>query len=118
MCFPIQYAVTWPDRVPNRLPPLDFAKLAQLEFEAPRREDFPALDLARWAGETGGTLPAVLNAANEVAVAAFLEPALLVSRDLADRGAGDARAQLRCTARPWMLSSKPIVGASGGELLG
>jgi 1-deoxy-D-xylulose-5-phosphate reductoisomerase len=73
MCFPIQYAVTWPDRVPNRLPPLDFAQLAQLTFEAPRRADFPALDLARWAGETGGTLPAVLNAANEIAVAAFLD---------------------------------------------
>jgi 1-deoxy-D-xylulose-5-phosphate reductoisomerase len=72
MCFPIQYAVTWPERVPNRLPPLDFAQLAQLTFEAPRRADFPALDLARWAGETGGTLPAVLNAANEIAVAAFL----------------------------------------------
>ena len=72
MCFPIQYAVTWPERVPNRLPPLDFAQLAQLTFEAPRRADFPALDLARWAGETGGTLPAVLNAANEIAVATFL----------------------------------------------
>jgi len=72
MCFPIQYAVTWPERVPNTLPPLDFAKLAKLDFEAPRVDDFPALQLARWAGETGGTLPAVLNAANEVAVAAFL----------------------------------------------
>ncbi len=72
MCFPIQYAVTWPERVPNSLPPLDFAALSRLEFEAPRRADFPALDLARWAGETGGTLPAVLNAANEVAVEAFL----------------------------------------------
>jgi len=73
MCFPIQYAVTWPERVPNRLPPLDFARLSKLEFEAPRTADFPALGLARWAGETGGTLPAVLNAANEVAVDAFLE---------------------------------------------
>jgi 1-deoxy-D-xylulose-5-phosphate reductoisomerase len=73
MCFPIQYAVTWPDRVPNTLRPLDFAALGQLTFEAPRRADFPALDLARWAGEAGGTLPAVLNAANEVAVAAFLD---------------------------------------------
>ncbi len=72
MCFPIQYAVTWPDRVPNNLKPLDFAKLASLHFEAPRTADFPALDLARHAGETGGTLPAVLNAANEVAVEAFL----------------------------------------------
>jgi 1-deoxy-D-xylulose-5-phosphate reductoisomerase len=72
MCFPIQYAVTWPDRVPNNLKPLDFAKLAALHFEAPRTQDFPALDLARHAGEVGGTLPAVLNAANEVAVEAFL----------------------------------------------
>ncbi len=73
MCFPIQYAVTYPDRVRNSLEPLDFAKLAKLDFEAPRTGDFPALDLARRAGEVGGTLPAVLNAANEVAVAAFLD---------------------------------------------
>ena len=72
MCFPIQYAVTWPDRVPNTLPPLDFSTLGKLEFEIPRYDDFPALNLARRAGETSGTLPAVLNAANEVAVAAFL----------------------------------------------
>ena len=72
MCFPIQYAVTWPDRVGNSLKPIDFATLGALTFEAPRTQDFPALDLARHAGETGGTLPAVLNAANEVAVDAFL----------------------------------------------
>jgi 1-deoxy-D-xylulose-5-phosphate reductoisomerase len=72
MCFPIQYAVTWPERVPNSLPPLDFGKLRQLEFATPRYEDFPALNLARHAGEEGGTLPAVLNASNEVAAAAFL----------------------------------------------
>jgi 1-deoxy-D-xylulose-5-phosphate reductoisomerase len=73
MCFPIQYAVTWPDRVPNTLPPLDFSKLSKLEFFTPRYEEFPALNLARRAGETGGTLPAVMNAANEIAVAAFLD---------------------------------------------
>ncbi len=72
MCFPIQYAVTWPDRVPNSLPPLDFSTLSKLEFFPPRYDDFPALNLARRAGEAGGTLPAVMNAANEVAVAAFL----------------------------------------------
>jgi 1-deoxy-D-xylulose-5-phosphate reductoisomerase len=72
MCFPIQYAVTWPDRIANTLPPLDFSKLSKLEFFTPRYEDFPALNLARQAGETGGTLPAVMNAANEIAVAAFL----------------------------------------------
>jgi len=73
MCFPIQYAVTWPDRVPNTLPPLDFSKLSKLEFFPPRYDEFPALKLARRAGETGGTLPAVMNAANEVAVGAFLD---------------------------------------------
>src|SRR5437667_729947 len=73
MCFPIQYAVTWPYRVPNTLPPLDFSKLSKLEFFTPRYGDFPALNLARRAGEAGGTLPAVMNAANEVAVAAFLD---------------------------------------------
>lgn len=73
MCFPIQYAVTWPERVPNSLPPLDFSTLSKLEFASPRYDDFPALRLAREAGKRGGTLPAVLNAANEVAVAAFLD---------------------------------------------
>ena len=73
MCFPIQYAVTWPDRVPNTLPPLDFSKLSKLEFFPPRYSDFPALNIARRAGATGGTLPAVMNAANEIAVAAFLD---------------------------------------------
>jgi len=73
MCFPIQYAVTWPDRVANSLPPLDFSKLSKLEFFTPRYDDFPALNLARSAGEIGGTLPAVMNAANEIAVAAFLD---------------------------------------------
>jgi 1-deoxy-D-xylulose-5-phosphate reductoisomerase len=72
MCFPIQFAVTWPDRVPNTLPPLDFSKLSKLEFFTPRYDVFPALNLARFAGETGGTMPAVMNAANEIAVEAFL----------------------------------------------
>jgi 1-deoxy-D-xylulose-5-phosphate reductoisomerase len=71
MCFPIQYALTWPERVTGGLQPLDFAALASLEFEPPRHADFPALGLARRAGLAGGTLPAVLNAANEVAVDAF-----------------------------------------------
>jgi 1-deoxy-D-xylulose-5-phosphate reductoisomerase len=71
MCFPIQYALTWPERLRGGLQPLDFPALAKLEFEAPRHRDFPALDLARKAGLTGGTLPAVFNAANEVAVEAY-----------------------------------------------
>lgn len=76
MCFPIQYAVVWPERLSNELKPLDFPALAKLEFEAPRESDFPALNLAREAGERGGTLPAVLNAANEVANEAFRQRAL------------------------------------------
>ena len=71
MCFPIQYALTWPRRIKGGLRPLDFPALAKLEFEAPRTDDFPAIDLARRAGRQCGTLPAVFNAANEVAVAAF-----------------------------------------------
>lgn len=71
MCFPIQYALTWPRRIKGGLQALDFPALAKLEFEAPRTRDFPALDLARRAGRAGGTLPAVYNAANEVAVEAF-----------------------------------------------
>ena len=73
MCFPIQYAVTWPDRVKGGMKPIDFAELAKLEFEAPRYDAFPALNLARRAGNEGGTLPAVYNAANEVAVDAFCD---------------------------------------------
>ncbi|MGD0411459.1 MAG: 1-deoxy-D-xylulose-5-phosphate reductoisomerase [Verrucomicrobiota bacterium] len=72
MCLPIQYALTCPGRVPSRRVRTDLARLGQLTFEPPDPERFPALKLARQAGETGGTLPAVLNAANETAVEAFL----------------------------------------------
>ncbi len=72
MCFPIQYAITWPERIPNTLAPIDFSALGKLEFEPPRRTDFPALDIAAAVGKAGGTLPAVMNAANEIAVDAFL----------------------------------------------
>jgi 1-deoxy-D-xylulose-5-phosphate reductoisomerase len=76
MCFPIQYALTWPERLAGGLQPLDFGKLAKLDFEEPRHADFPALRLAREAGLAGGTLPAVFNAANEVAVDAFISGAI------------------------------------------
>jgi 1-deoxy-D-xylulose-5-phosphate reductoisomerase len=72
MCFPIQYALTWPKRLRGGLKPLRFEELARLEFIAPREQDFPALRLAREAGLQGGTLPAVYNAANEIAVDAFI----------------------------------------------
>jgi 1-deoxy-D-xylulose-5-phosphate reductoisomerase len=72
MCLPIQYALTYPDRAPSERVQTNFAKLGSLTFEEPDAERFPALTLARRAGEVGGTLPAVLNAANEVAVEAFI----------------------------------------------
>lgn len=72
MRFPIQYALTWPDRLAGSLPQLEFAKLGKLDFEEPRCDVFPALDLARQSAERGGTVPAAFNAANEVAVEEFL----------------------------------------------
>lgn len=73
MCLPIQYALLYPERVNSDRVQTDFAKLSRLEFEAADTERFPSLNLARRAGEIGGTLPAVLNAANEVAVEAFCQ---------------------------------------------
>jgi len=71
MCLPIQYALTYPERVASSRVQTQPAKLGNLTFEEPDPERFPAMGLARRAGELGGTLPAVLNAANEVAVEAF-----------------------------------------------
>ncbi len=73
MRIPIQYALTYPDRFPSSLVGLDFLQLERLSFEAPDRETFPCLSLAFEAGRRGGTYPAILNAANEEAVAAFLQ---------------------------------------------
>lgn len=72
MCLPIQYALTYPERARSDRVQTSLAKLGSLTFEEPDTDRFPALDLARRAGEVGGTLPAVLNAANEVAVEAFV----------------------------------------------
>jgi 1-deoxy-D-xylulose-5-phosphate reductoisomerase len=69
----IQYALTYPERHPCELPPLDLTALASLHFEEPDRERFPCIDLAYRALRTGGTLPTALNAANEEAVKAFIE---------------------------------------------
>jgi 1-deoxy-D-xylulose-5-phosphate reductoisomerase len=111
MRVPISYALTYPDREETPVPPLDLASGVTLEFEAPDLETFPLLELARRAGEQGGTMPCVLNAANEVAVAAFLEgrlpfPAIAdvvadaldrhegsPARDLAELVEADARAR-------------------------
>jgi len=72
MRLPIAYALTYPRRLPLNSEPLDLGKVAQLTFERPDFGRFPSLRLGYEAAETGGTMPAVLNAANEVAVAAFL----------------------------------------------
>lgn len=72
MRIPIQYALSYPERWSAPVRPLDFRTLGTLEFAAPDTETFRCLALARMAGERGGTLPCVMNAANEVAVASFL----------------------------------------------
>jgi 1-deoxy-D-xylulose-5-phosphate reductoisomerase len=73
MCLPIQYALTYPDRARSDRVQTNFAKIGTLSFEEPDLERFPAVSLARRAGEMGGTLPAVFNAANEIAVDAFCD---------------------------------------------
>jgi 1-deoxy-D-xylulose-5-phosphate reductoisomerase len=99
MRTPIANALGWPDRIAAPSPRLDLAQLARLTFEAPDPERFPALRLARAALVAGGGAPTVLNAANEVAVAAFLDSRIgfldiadIVERcleALADRRIGD-----------------------------
>jgi len=76
MRVPISYALTYPERAGTPIEPLDLAGGLTLEFAAPDVDAFPCLDLARAAGEAGGAAPCVLNAANEVAVAAFLDDEL------------------------------------------
>ena len=91
MRVPIAHTLAWPDRMATPMPPLDFVAMARLDFEAPDAVRFPALRLAREALEAGGARPAILNAANEVAVAAFLSGRLnfleiaAISADTLDR---------------------------------
>jgi len=73
MRLPIAYALAWPDRATTPFGRLDWARIGRLDFEAPDLEAFPCLGLAFAAGRAGGSAPAWLNAANEVAVAAFLD---------------------------------------------
>jgi 1-deoxy-D-xylulose-5-phosphate reductoisomerase len=75
----IQYALTFPKRQTSCLPPLGFAKLSQLTFEEPDLEKFSCLALAYRALRVGGTMPATLNAANEIAVKAFLDGEIRLS---------------------------------------
>ncbi|MEB3754245.1 1-deoxy-D-xylulose-5-phosphate reductoisomerase [Acinetobacter sp. MD2(2019)] len=73
MCTPIAHALAWPERIRTSVPALDLFLNQQLDFQEPDLLRFPALQLARQAMQNAGTAPAILNAANEVAVAAFLE---------------------------------------------
>ena len=73
MRFPILHALSWPDRLPSRMPGLDLLAAPPMTFESPDEDRFPSLRLAREALRAGGEMPAVLNAANEVAVASFLD---------------------------------------------
>ncbi|VVP73201.1 1-deoxy-D-xylulose 5-phosphate reductoisomerase [Pseudomonas fluorescens] len=73
MRTPIANALAWPERIDSGVPPLDLFAVARLDFQAPDEERFPCLRLARQAAEAGNSAPAMLNAANEVAVAAFLD---------------------------------------------
>jgi 1-deoxy-D-xylulose-5-phosphate reductoisomerase len=111
MRVPISYALTYPERAATPLPQLDLAAGLTLEFQAPDLETFPLLALAREAGEKGGTYPCAFNAANEVAVQAFLEGRIrfldiasaveevlarvegLPARDVAELVEADARAR-------------------------
>jgi 1-deoxy-D-xylulose-5-phosphate reductoisomerase len=115
MRTPIAYALAWPERVTSGVQSLDLVKVGNLRFEAPDLRRFPSLGLAQEAARQGGSRPASLNAANEVAVAAFLEgglnfaqiPAVIESvmtttsggeiRDLDDVLAADAEARARAT---------------------
>ncbi|MCL1999658.1 MAG: 1-deoxy-D-xylulose-5-phosphate reductoisomerase [Turicibacter sp.] len=69
---PIQYALTYPDRLPRATKPLDFCEIGELNFTAPDFDRFPALDLVIKAAKTGGTMPAIVNKVNELLVAQFL----------------------------------------------
>lgn len=73
MRLPIGYALAWPDRSATPFGAIDWSTLSRLDFELPDREAFPCLGLAYDAGRAGGSAPAWLNAANEEAVAAFLD---------------------------------------------
>ena len=98
MRVPIAYALTWPERAAVPVERLDLATVGRLEFEQPDPETFRCLALAREAGESGGIAPCVLNAADEVAVAAFLDGrvsfldiARVIEQTLNDIGTGPAK---------------------------
>jgi 1-deoxy-D-xylulose-5-phosphate reductoisomerase len=123
MRLPIQYAFSYPDRWASPLPPLDFTRLGRLDFEAPDPEAFPCLRLAYRALEAGGSAPVVLNAANEIAVARFLEgrlafPAIarVIARSLDDQRPESVDTLERVRAVDRAAREHALALASGVEL--
>ncbi|TFH88353.1 1-deoxy-D-xylulose-5-phosphate reductoisomerase [Billgrantia azerbaijanica] len=124
MRTPIAYGLAWPERIDAGVEALDLFQVARLDFEAPDETAFPCLRLAREAMAAGGTAPAVLNAANEVAVEAFLDGRLgftgigeLVARTceaLSVEAAGDLETVLEADTRARRTARRALEGARGG----
>ncbi len=121
MRIPIAHALAWPQRMPTRSPRLDLARLARLEFEAPDPVRFPALRLARAALRAGGAAPAILSAANEIAVEAFLllrigflDIARLVERTLQE--IGDQAADTLESVLYWDEEARRVAGLHATRL--
>ncbi|UCC56376.1 MAG: 1-deoxy-D-xylulose-5-phosphate reductoisomerase [Gammaproteobacteria bacterium] len=127
MRIPISHALGWPDRIVSGAEPLDMAAIGQLQFSAPDLERFPCLALAFDAWRAGGTAPAILNAANEVAVQAFLERQLAFTEipraidyvmdhcDIQDAGSLDAVLGADARAREW---AKGYIKSAPGRVVG
>lgn len=97
MELPIQLALTYPERISCKLPPVDFVKLGALHFEAVNQERYPCFSLALECAKKGGTYPCILNAAGEIAVSAFLKGQIKYTQ-IADIIEGTLSASLRGTA--------------------
>ena len=110
MRLAIQYAFSYPDRWPSPVPRLDLTALGRLDFHPPDREAFPCLGLAYRALDAEGSLPTVLNAANEVAVEAFLAGTARVHRNPAAHRAHDGRPTFRGRSAAWRTSAKSTDG--------
>jgi 1-deoxy-D-xylulose-5-phosphate reductoisomerase len=104
MRLPIQYALCYPERLPNRLPRLDFSQIRELTFERPDLDAFPCLQLAIDAGIAGGTLPAVLSAADESAVDLFLNGQIRFS-------------DISCLVERALTAHKPVARPSVEDIL-
>jgi 1-deoxy-D-xylulose-5-phosphate reductoisomerase len=114
----IQYALTYPERRENCLEPLDFSRLRELTFEEPDTGRFPCLDLAYEALRRGGTTPAALNAANEIAVAAFLDGRIGIP-DIAriNRAVLDSHQTVAADTLDAVISADSAARAAAGTLL-